>query len=224
MAKPKITLYLDIVSPFAYEAYYLTRHHPTFHSSKVNITYVPIFLGGLMKKCDNRAPLEITNKNKWINVERKRWAELFSIPICKETPPGFPVLTLTTMRGLSYMHEKYSQAELIKALDALYHSFWVEANSGVGKPDGEKGWAAILKSALAKDVADDVATNVASKTAKDALMKNTDTAFDDGAFGLPWFQCESSAGKKESFWGVDHMGQVARFLGLEKQGELKALL
>jgi 2-hydroxychromene-2-carboxylate isomerase len=224
MAKPKITLYLDVVSPFAYQAYYLTRHHPTFDSSKVSITYVPIFLGGLMKKCDNRAPLEIRNKDKWINVERKRWAELFNIPLAKETPPGFPVLTLTTMRGMCYLHEKYSQDEIIKAFDALYQSFWVERNSGVGKPDGEKGWGAILKQALGKDLAEEMVSNAGSKTAKDALMKNTDTAFDDGAFGLPWFQCENSAGKKESFWGVDHMGQVAKFLGLEKEGELKALL
>ena len=177
-----------------------------------------------MKKCDNRAPLEIRNKDKWINVERFRWAEQFKIPIAPKTPPGFPVLTLTTMRAMSYLNEKYPQEELVKALDALYQSFWGEANGGVGKPDGEKGFGKILEGVLKKEVLEDVMANVGSKTAKDALMANTDRAFDDLAFGLPWFQCENAEGKKESFWGFDHLGQVLRFTGLEKEGELKALL
>jgi 2-hydroxychromene-2-carboxylate isomerase len=224
MAKPKITLYVDIVSPFAYMGYYMLRHHPAFSPSKVAVTYVPIFLGGLMKKCDNRAPLEITNKKNWINLERMRWAEQFKIPVSPTPPPGFPVLTLSPMRALCYLNEKYSQEDVIKALDALYQSLWVEANSGVGKPDGDKGYGAVLNGVLADSVLEDVMANFGSKTAKDALMANTDKAFDDGAFGLPWFQCENPEGKKESFWGFDHLGQVLRFLGLEKEGELKALL
>jgi 2-hydroxychromene-2-carboxylate isomerase len=55
MAKPKITLSVDIVSPFAYMAYYTTRHSPLL--TNVDITYRPIFLGGLMKACDNRTPV-----------------------------------------------------------------------------------------------------------------------------------------------------------------------
>ena len=224
MAKPKITLYVDIVSPFAYLGYYTLRHHPSFSPSKVNITYIPIFLGGLMKKCDNRAPLEIRNKDKWINLERIRWASQFKVPIAPDTPPGFPVLTLTTMRAMCYLNEKYPQEVLVKALDALYQSFWVEANSGVGKAEGEKGFGKVLEGVLEKDVLADMLANIGSKTAKDALMKNTDATFDDGAFGLPWFQCENTEGKKESFWGFDHIGQVLKFTGLEKEGELKCLL
>lgn len=46
--KPAITLYLDTVSPFAYEAYYILRHDAAFEDCQV--TFVPIFLGGLMHK------------------------------------------------------------------------------------------------------------------------------------------------------------------------------
>lgn len=224
MAKPKITLYVDIVSPFAYLAYHTLRHHPSFAPSQVSITYTPIFLGGLMKKCDNRAPLEITNKKHWINVERTRWAEQFNIPITPTVPQGFPVLTLTAMRAMAYLNANYEQAHVVKAFDALYQSFWVEGNGGVAKADGEKGFGVVLKEALPKEVLEDVMANFASKTAKDALVANTDKAFDDGAFGLPWLQCENAQGKKQSFWGFDHLGQVLRFLGLEKEGELRALL
>ena len=59
MAKPKITLFVDTVSPFAYMAFYVLRNSPVFQ--QCDITYVPIFLGGLMKKCDNRPPIQITS-------------------------------------------------------------------------------------------------------------------------------------------------------------------
>jgi hypothetical protein len=51
-------------------------------------------------------------------------------------------------------------------------------------------------------------------------------AFNDGAFGLPWFTCINSEGKTEGFWGLDHLGQVSDFLGLDRprMGGWKALL
>lgn len=50
---------------------------------------------------------------------------------------------------------------------------------------------------------------------KALLLKLTDAAFDAGAFGLPWMVCTNpKTGATEGFWGVDHLGQVAQFLGL----------
>jgi hypothetical protein len=51
---------------------------------------------------------------------------------------------------------------------------------------------------------------------KALLTANTDQAFADGAFGLPWMVCTNAAGETEGFFGVDHLGQVAEFLGLRK--------
>lgn len=60
---------------------------------------------------------------------------------------------------------------------------------------------------------------------KALLMSNTDRAFKEGAFGLPWFVCTDTNGQTEGFWGVDHLGQVADFLGLDRRGGgFKALL
>lgn len=54
-------------------------------------------------------------------------------------------------------------------------------------------------------------------TGKKVLLENTERAFADGAFGLPWMFCTNAAGEKEGYWGVDHLGQVAQFLGLDRQ-------
>jgi len=64
------------------------------------------------------------------------------------------------------------------------------------------------------------------KEGKEILAKNTDRALTDGAFGLPWFVATNEQGHSESFWGVDHIGQVIQFLDLEKpqMGGWKAML
>ncbi len=61
---------------------------------------------------------------------------------------------------------------------------------------------------------------------KTILLENTETAYADGAFGLPWMVCTNRAGQTEGFWGVDHLGQVVQFLGLQKpqQGGWRAVL
>lgn len=50
-------------------------------------------------------------------------------------------------------------------------------------------------------------------------MENTEKAFAQGAFGLPWLICTNPVGETEGFWGVDHLGQVVEFLGLKKPGD-----
>lgn len=54
------------------------------------------------------------------------------------------------------------------------------------------------------------------KEGKEALAQNTDKALADGAFGLPWIVATNSKGESEDFWGVDHLGQLCDFLGIEK--------
>ncbi|KAK4465968.1 thioredoxin-like protein [Cladorrhinum samala] len=205
-AKPKITLYVDTVSPFAYEAYYLLRHDPIFKN--VEVTYIPIFLGGLMHKCGNTAPIKIKNKDIWINKERLRWATHFNIPMLSPgLPPDFPANTLPVMRALAAIQD--DKEKLIKGLDVFFKKHWAE---GVATHRPE-----VLKETLVelygKEEAERILT-AASSSAKPILLSNTDLAFSDGAFGLPWMVCTNSDGEKEGFWGVDHLGQVVQFLGL----------
>ncbi|KAF4637647.1 hypothetical protein G7Y89_g438 [Cudoniella acicularis] len=113
------------------------------------------------------------------------------------------------------------QESLIKALDELYPAYWVE-----GKPTHEKE---CLTEVLSKVFGADTAKNVmemAGKEGKELLIKNTDRALADDAFGLPWFVATNAKGETETFWGVDHLAQVTEHLGLEKPrvGGWKALL
>lgn len=73
---------------------------------------------------------ETIDKDKWVNLERLRWASLFNIPMKLEMPPNFPPPTLTIMRclcALTVLHPgKEGQGILIKCLDRLYKAYWVE--------------------------------------------------------------------------------------------------
>ncbi|RFU31412.1 hypothetical protein B7463_g4954, partial [Scytalidium lignicola] len=219
----KITLYVDTVSPFSYIAYYILRHDPIF--SKVERTYVPILLGGVFKKCGNTAPISIKNKDKWVDKERIRWTRLFKVPIYDRLPTDFPPMTVTIMRALcaiTLIHPgQAGQGILTKALDSLYQAYWVD-----NRPTQNKEvLVEVLSETLGQEEAQKVMTAVPNE-GKELLIKNTDLALADGAFGLPWFVATNENGDKETFWGVDHLGQVIEFLGLDhpKTGGWKAQL
>lgn len=73
----------------------------------------------------------------------------------------------------------------------------------------------LMSSVVGEEVAGKVMGKIGEKVVKDQLTGNTQRAFEAGAFGLPWFECENEKGEKEGFWGFDHLGQVCRFLGLD---------
>ncbi|KAJ9621113.1 hypothetical protein H2204_012007 [Knufia peltigerae] len=211
----------------------MLRNHPTFSPSRVEITYTPIFLGGLMKQCNNTTPISIANKGVYIDKERRRWTRQFNIPMRTEFPPGFPMSTptLNVQRFLTALNLT-SPKHLVTALDVLYGTFWAPPDTDA---TGTKVWetqvfAGLLKKVIPSEIVDDCLNKMSTKQVKTELSSRTQQAYEDGAFGLPWFQCETVDGQKEGFWGFDHMGQVVRFLGLNETiqdgttGELKPLL
>ncbi|KAL4950708.1 thioredoxin-like protein [Aspergillus filifer] len=209
MANPKITLYYDIVSPFAYIAFNVLRKSPTF--SKCDLTFVPIFLGGLMQACGNTPPIRIKNKDKWINLERLRWARYFSVPISEDSPEGFPQNTLAVQRALTVLSQQ-NPDKLLPATEAVWKEFWVNAN---GKATQPEGFVPIFEKVLGTSETKAVLEAANDPEIKGRLSANTQQAFDAGAFGLPWFECTNTKGEKEGFWGIDHLGQVVDFLGLD---------
>ncbi|KAF2176698.1 thioredoxin-like protein [Zopfia rhizophila CBS 207.26] len=212
MAKPKITLFLDIVSPFAYMGFYALHNFPVF--KQCEITYIPMFLGGLMKACGNTPPLQVKNKDKWISTERLRWSRLLNIPVSKDGPPGFPVNTISIQRTLTALSLSHPQS-LISAISTFYQNFWVH----YAEPTQPSQLLAIVTTIVgSEDEAKKVIEKSKSDEVKKLLTENTDLAFQEGAFGLPWFVAINSKGEKEAYWGVDHMGQLCDHLGLERPG------
>jgi 2-hydroxychromene-2-carboxylate isomerase len=137
-----------------------------------------------MKACNNTPPIMVKNKDKWIAAERLRWARLFNIPMCEEIPEGFPPMTLAVQRALCAL-ELDQPSAVPAALDALYQALWVERQPIQNKDVAISVFAKGLH--LSTDAAISLFEKGASPEAKALLAKHTDLAFDEGAFGLPWF-------------------------------------
>ncbi|KAJ6180503.1 hypothetical protein N7519_010964 [Penicillium mononematosum] len=210
MSGPKITCYIDIVSPFAYIAFHVLQNSPAF--AKCEITYVPILLGGLMNACGNSPPINIKNKKDYLGQQRVRWAKYFSVPIIEGFPKGFPFRTLSAQRALCAISQKAPE-KLAPVIGALFHAVWVEGNTAIGEPDG---FAPLIESVLGKQEAHEIMSAMNNPDVKALLTANTGRSFDSGAFGLPWLVCTNTKGETEGFFGVDHLGQVADFLGLDR--------
>ncbi|KAI1193392.1 HCCA isomerase/glutathione S-transferase kappa [Nemania serpens] len=207
MGAAEITLFVDVVSPFAYQAFHILRSDAAFRN--VRKTYIPVFLGGLMKMTGNTPPVQVKNKDKWIIKERLRWARAFDVPMAAENPPNFPPNTLQVMRALCGVAD--DQEKLCAMLERLFHQFWVN-HVQIAQPDA---FVPLFKEVLGAEAAEKVLAEAATE-GKATLTRNTDHAFAAGAFGLPWMVCTNTNGETGGFWGVDHFGQVAQFLDLPK--------
>ncbi|KAM0721910.1 hypothetical protein Q7P37_002835 [Cladosporium fusiforme] len=242
MPRPHLTLYMDVVSPFAYMAFYMLRNSPVF--KQCDIEYIPIFLGGVMQACGNTPPIRIKSesshlslppsvpptltlptpnpspkltppldKDKYINLDRSRSANLFSIPILSTPPPNFPPNTLPAQRALCTIQANHP-SRLPAAIEALYNTFWVEGQA-IGEPDIV---AQGLERVFAKDEVRGIMESVSTPEVKGLLSANTAQALECGAFGLPWFVARDAEGREEGFFGFDRLGMVVDHLGLEREG------
>lgn len=129
-----------------------------------------------------------TDKDKWINLERKRWAKYFNIPISQGSPPGFPINTLPIQRALAALYISHPQS-VESAISLFYENTWVQW----GEPLKPENLQAILRTVVGSDEeAEKVLESTKSDEVKAVLSQNTEQAFKDGAFGLPYFVGESS--------------------------------
>lgn len=128
------------------------------------------------------------------------------------------------MRALTAIQlaDDEAQSGFKAALDALYHEFFVLHTDTIDPSH----LARILRSAGHADADAILARASSDGKVKQKLADNTDEAFAQGAFGLPWMVCTDAQGRREEFWGVDRLAMVADFLGLERPGAgvLKAML
>jgi 2-hydroxychromene-2-carboxylate isomerase len=117
----------------------------------------------------------------------------------------------------------------------FYQNFWVH----YAEPTKPENLLAIVSTIVGgEEEAKKVLETSKGDETKKRLSGNTDRAFGEGAFGLPWFvgTClrkeemakdlsandeivTNSKGETESFWGIDHLGQLCDHLGLERPGE-----
>jgi len=190
--KVAATFYYDIISPFAY--LYIKQRHRL--ESQLDITPVPILLGGLLRASDNRGPGEIAAKRPHTYQFCVWQAEKLGIPF--RFPEHHPFMTVAPQRLL--VEQKADWQMLEKAFDYI----WME-----GK-DPNLSWSEFCSYlGLAPDT-----PKPESPAVKEQLIANTQQAKQDGAFGVP-----ALIVKQHCFWGVDTIDWTLDYLSRPKMFE-----
>jgi len=172
---PQLTIYIDLISPFAYLAFQRLLHSP-LHPYTI---YVPAFLSGIMKATSNRPPLAVPLKGDYVFHDLKRQAKRYGIPLRPDgKPKNFPVNTLYAMRVMCVLPEE----RVAEVMEKLYDAFWVQGK-GIER---EEVVDEIVEGVLGREAWEGVKAQVET-VGKGKLVENTEEAVRKGAFGMPWF-------------------------------------
>jgi 2-hydroxychromene-2-carboxylate isomerase len=194
-APPNALFYFDFGSPNAYLSHKVI---PKIEArTGVKFSYVPVLLGGLFKLTGNRSPAEafagIKNKLAYEGLETQRFVRKHGLTAYRPNP-HFPVNTLKIMRGAVAAQR---QGVFEPYVDAVYAAMWEQ---GLKMDDPEVIAAALTAAGL------DAAALMAGTEdpeVKQALMDNTNAAFEAGAFGSPSFLVGG-----ELYFGKDRLRDV----------------
>lgn len=127
-------------------------------------------------------------------------------------PSPFPQLTVHAMRVVCAVQSLHPE-KFDDYIHALFRAFWVDLKP-ISKPEVFGG---VLAEVLGdKAEAERVMQHSTTADVKAILKKNSDAAFESGAFGLPWIIGENAKGEKRGFWGISHLGMLVEFLGLDQ--------
>lgn len=195
MTTRKVQFLFDFGSPNAYLCHKVIPGIAA--RTGIRFEYVPILLGGLFKLANNRSPVEayanIPLKRNYEQLEMRRFVQRHQLTAFRMNP-HFPVNTLQIMRGAIAAQtlgcfERY--------VDAMYASMW-EREKKMDDP-------AVIQAEL--DAADlDTAALLAavqSAEVRAGLLRNTNEAFERGAFGSPTFFVG-----EEIYFGKDRLRDV----------------
>lgn len=175
-AGSRIDWYFDFISPFAYLQWQRLRREVPL----LKISPRPVLFAGLLKHWDNKGPVEITPKRSWTYAHCLWIAHRHSIPMRLPAHHPFnplPLLRLSIALGNS-----------VDIVDRLFRFVWQEGHV----PTDAESWQKLLNELnLTEEV-------LAADAVKKALVKNGETAIEQGVFGVP-----TGVVNDQCFWGVD---------------------
>jgi 2-hydroxychromene-2-carboxylate isomerase len=159
--------------------------------------YAPVLLGGLFKLTGNQSPAQafghIKNKLAYEALETRRFIARHGIGDFRMNP-HFPVNTLAIMRGAVAAQD----LGVFEAyVDRVFDDMWVR---GLKMDD-----PAVIREALTAGglPADEIAHLSQTDDVKGRLIRNTEQAFEQGAFGSPSFLVGD-----ELYFGKDRLADV----------------
>ena len=184
--------FFDFISPYSYLAHKQIRNIE--FQNKIEINYMPILLSGLLNLAENKAPVFIPSKAKFMIKDCKLFAEKLNIKF--KFNSYFPIQSLNLMRGV-LIARKENKTSLY--IDKFFDACWKD---GLNLNDQE----------IVDKILEDLNFNleafklkISEQKIKDELKKRTKDAFSKGVFGAPSFIINN-----KMFWGQDRLEFVLK--------------
>nr|WP_225778052.1 2-hydroxychromene-2-carboxylate isomerase [Pseudomonas sp. Marseille-Q3773] len=191
-----VDFFFDLGSPASYLAWtqlpgLCARQGATLH-------YRPMLLGGVFKATGNASPVMIPAKGRHMFIDLARFAARYGVAF--ELPPGFPVNTLTLMRG-ALGTQLRSPERFETLLAVLFNGLFVQRRN--------LGDSAVLDATLSQGGFDPQAFRALAgdEQVKAALRQVTEDAVGRGVFGAPTCFVDD-----EMFFGQDRLDFVEQAL------------
>jgi len=182
----RVTFWFDVVSPFAYLAF--ERLPEALAGCSVEIVYRPLLFAALLKHWGQKGPAEIEPKRAW-TFRHVHWlAQQQGTVLQTSAQHPFNPLPLQRLAVAAGPNRR--------VVEALFHHVW--------QGGGDAADAARL-AALTERLAP--ASDPQSDAVKQALREHTETALQQGVFGVP--TCELDG---RLFWGLDALPMLAAAL------------
>ena len=179
--------YFDFASPYTFLAHKEVRKIEKENS--IEVRYMPILLGGLLKSLGIKANADVPIKAKYMIKDCKLWAEKYDIIF--KFNNYFPINTLNLMRCVLVAEKKSFSKNFI---DKVFDAIWKD---GLNLNDN------IIVEKLLTNLDINPKTfliEALDPKIKDELKKRTDDASEKGIFGAPSFVVNNKI-----FWGQDRL-------------------
>lgn len=196
MSDSPIEFFYDLVSPYSHFAAHTID--ALAERTGRSVRWRAFFLGGVLRSTGNQAPGTVPAKGRYLAADFRRESARLGVPF--QFHPGFPMNTLTLMRGLSALEER-QPAVLPGLVPDLFSALWVENREATDLSAFADVFAhhGVDPAQFAADAAD--------PRNKQRLKDASDEAVARGAFGAPTFFVD-----ERMWWGHDRMGQLAWWL------------
>ncbi len=189
-----VEIFFDFLSPPSYLAW--TQVPGILERTGASAVWRPMFTIGLHQLTENRSPVMVPNKARWIAGDLQRFARRYGVTL---NPNPHGIINILPADRAAALAEKEGVVEQLMA--TAYPAMWVDGRDlSDPKVLGEVIAAAGLDAAryLAAIETDEV---------KNLLKQNTQEAADRGAFGAPTFFVGD-----EMFFGQDRLDFVEEAL------------
>ncbi|MBT5435758.1 MAG: DsbA family protein [Alphaproteobacteria bacterium] len=195
-ARPPITFFFDVHSPWSYLAANRIGHMARRHHAK--ILWRPIHLANLMETIDGLRPMEQSAARvAWYEQDCvDRFSEL---GLAYDPHPDYPLRPSRALRAIAYAAE---QGCVDAFVQTVMRGYWAE-HADISDLEVLQAMADAvgLRPRAIAEIVDDAAY-------KQVVTDNTGDAIDQGVFGVPSFLFNGKL-----YFGNDHMEMLDRALG-----------